>query len=239
MASALFIPGVMMTRKAPSLRDLLERYGQSYSELLAIDLRSGRNEEIVKWFLAAILYSKPIRESSATKTYRCFAARGVTSSDAILRTGWDGLVTLLDAGGYTRYDFSTATKLLAIFGNLKKEYGGDLNRLHEQAKDPEDLENRLKDLGKGIGDTTISIFLRDMRMAWKKANPKPTPLVQTTMERLKIKNLDAYAKQKHLDPVRLDTTLLRLGRDFVKKGKPIRLTAQHSICSLPRTISRR
>jgi hypothetical protein len=218
----------MTTRTALSLRDLLERYGQPYSELLGIDLRSGRNREVVKWFLATILYSKPIRESSATKTYKSFAAKGVTSSDAILRTGWDGLVTLLDAGGYTRYDFSTATKLLAIFGNLKKDYRGDLNKLHELARDASDLENRLKALGKGIGDTTVSIFLRDMRMAWKKANPKPTPLVRTAMKRLKIKNLDAIARRNHLDPVRLDTALLRLGRDF-KKGKPIPVAAQHSI----------
>ena len=212
-----------MNQKAFSLRDLVERYGQPYSELLGIDLRSGRNREVVKWFLAAILYSKPIRESSATKTYRRFAAEGVTSSDAILRTGWDGLVTLLDAGGYTRYDFSTATKLLAIFGNLKKNYRGDLNQLHELARDPADLENRLKALGTGIGDTTVSIFLRDMRMSWKKASPKPTPLVRTAMKKLKIKNLDAYARKNHLDPVRMDTALLRLGRDFIKRGKPIRV----------------
>jgi len=214
-----------MTRTRLSLRELVERYGQPYSELLGIDLRSGRNSEVVKWYLAAILYSKPIRESSATKTYRCFAAAGVTSSDAILRTGRDGLVTLLDAGGYTRYDFSTATKLLAIFGNLKKDCRGDLNQLHELAKDPVDLENRLKALGKGIGETTVSIFLRDMRMAWKKANPKPTPVARIAMRRLKIKNLDAYATKNHLDLVRLDTALLRLGRDFIRKGKPIRVTA--------------
>jgi len=205
-----------------SLRDLVERYGQPYSELLGIDLRSGRNEEIVKWFLAAILYSKPIRETSATKTYRCFAGRGVVSADAILSTGWDGLVSLLDAGGYTRYDFSTATKLLEIFGSLKKNYRGDLNLLNEQARDPADLESRLKALGKGIGDTTISIFLRDMRLTWSKPEPKPTPLVQSAMKKLKIKNLKTFAREKHLDLVRLDTAMLRLGRDFIKKGKPIR-----------------
>jgi hypothetical protein len=214
-----------MTGTTLSLRTLVKQYGQPYSELLGIDLRTGRNREVVKWFLAAILYSKPIREGSATKTFMCFAASRVVSVDAILRTGWDGLVTLLDAGGYTRYDFSTATKLLAIFGNLKKEYRGDLNQVHELARDPADLENRLKALGKGIGDTTVSIFLRDMRVPWKKATPKPTPLVRIAMRRLKIKNLDAYARKNHLDPVRLDTALLRLGRDFIKKGKPIRVTA--------------
>ena len=212
-----------MARGTLSFRDLVERYGQPYSELLGIDLRSGRNEEIVKWFLASILYSKPIRETSATKTYRCFAGRDSISADAILSTGWDGLVSLLDAGGYTRYDFSTATKLLEIFGSLKKNYRGDLNLLNEQAKDPADLERRLKALGKGIGATTISIFLRDMRLTWSKADPKPTPLVQRAMKKLKIKNLKVFARKKHLDLVRLDTAMLRLAKDFIKKGKPIRV----------------
>ena len=223
MAIALSVTSAIMTRTPLSFRELVERHGQPYSELLRIDLRGGRNEEIVKWFLAAILYSKPIRESSATKTYRCFAARGVLSSNTILSAGWDVLVSILDAGGYTRYDFSTATKLLAIFGNLKKDYGGNLNLLHEQAKDPADLENRLKALGKGIGETTVSIFLRDMRLTWIKAEPKPTPLVRKAMKKLKIKNLEAFARKKHLDLVRLDTALLRVGRNVSKKGKPIQV----------------
>jgi hypothetical protein len=30
----------------------------------------------------------------------------------ILKTGWDDLVKILDEGGYTRYDFKTADRLL-------------------------------------------------------------------------------------------------------------------------------
>lgn len=201
----------------------VKQHGKPYSELLEIDLRSRRSEEIVKWFLAAILYSKPIRETAATRTYRCFAERRVVSTDAIIRTGWNGLVAILDAGGYTRYDFSTADKLLEVFGNLKKHYRGDLNQLHQDAKDSRDLEGRLKGLGKGIGDTTVSIFLRDMRLAWSKADPKPTPLVQTGMKKLKIKDMKAVAARKGLDLVRLETALLRLGKDFMKRNRRIRV----------------
>ena len=72
---------------------------------MGIDLRSRRKEEVAKWFLASILYSKPIRESSATNTYEVSAAEGVLSPARIVETGWEGLVSLLDEGGYTRYDF--------------------------------------------------------------------------------------------------------------------------------------
>lgn len=206
------------------LKDFVEQYGQPYSEMLGIDLRSRRPEEALKWFLAAVLYSKPIRESSATKTYRCFERRGVLTAKRIIQTGWDGLVSILDEGGYTRYDFSTADKLLEVFGNLEKLYGGDLNKLHIVSKDPRDLEKRLKALGKGIGDTTVSIFLRDLRSLWERADPTPSPLVRSAMEKLEVKDLKAYALEAGVDVVRLETALLRYAKDFVRKEIELELT---------------
>lgn len=205
------------------LRDFVARYGQPYSSLLGIDLRSRRNEEFVKWCLASILYSKPIRESSATRTYQCFERHSVTTARRILDAGWDRLVRLLDEGGYTRYDFSTADKLLEVFSNLERRYGGDLTRLYEDSRDGSELEANLKGLGKGIGDTTVSIFLRDMRHLWKKAEPKPTPLVMMGLKRLGIRDINQYAKKHRLDVVRLETALLRYSKDFLKKRKPIRI----------------
>ena len=69
------------------------------------------------------------------QTYYEFEKRKVNTPDAIIDTGWDGLVGILDTGGYTRYDFKTATKLLDIMQMLNQVYGGDLNILHEKARD--------------------------------------------------------------------------------------------------------
>jgi len=207
------------------LKDFVVRYGQPYSDMLGISLKSGRNEQIIKWFLAAILYGKPIRESSATRTYQCFEKYGVTSGRRILRAGWDRLVQILDEGGYTRYDFSTADKLLEVFGNLERRYDGNLTRLYEESKDEVELEANLKALGKGIGDTTVSIFLRDMRYIWNRAEPKPTPLVTVATKRLRIRELKQYAKKHGVDIVRLETALLRYSKDFLKKGKIIRISS--------------
>ena len=146
-----------------NLAEFVEKYGEPFSETLGINLASMRNTEIVKWFLASILYSKPIRENLATSTYKVFEVQGVLSADKVLERGWSGLVQLLDEGGYVRYDFSTATKLLSVFGALKKNYDSDIWRIHDVSKDSQDLEKRLKALGKGIGDTTVSVFLRDLR----------------------------------------------------------------------------
>jgi hypothetical protein len=204
-----------------SLREFVARNGKPFSEVLGIDLKTRKNEEIEKWFLASMLYSKPIRESTATLTYQTFEEEGVLSTSKILETGWEGLVSLLDEGGYVRYDFSTAEKLLRVFGSLKKEYGGDLNRLHEMASDSDDLERRIMGLGKGIGPTTVSIFLREMRGVWSKADPEPSPLVKLAMSELGIKDIEKLAARRHLDPVRLETALLRLGKDFIRKKRKI------------------
>lgn len=201
-----------------NLKEFVRHYGEPYSKLLGIDLESSRSSEVFKWFLASILYGKPIRESSATKTYRSFEKRKILTPNKILKTGWDVLVSILDEGGYTRYDFSTATKLLDIARGLMKTYAGDLNRLNDAAVDSRDLEARIMALGKGVGPTTTSIFLRDMRMIWPKADPKPTPLIRQVQESLRVKDLKSYAKRTGLDLVRLETALLRLAKDFLRRG---------------------
>jgi len=207
------------------LKDFATKYGQPYSYMLGINLKLGKNEDVVKWFLAAILYSKPIREESATRTYRCFERHGVITVKRILNAGWDRLVSILDEGGYTRYDFSTATKLLAVFGNLEERYGGDLTKLYRASADEAELETNLKKLGKGIGDTTVSIFLRDMTYMWKKVDPRPTPLVTMALKRLDIKDLKRYAGKHRIDTVRLETALVRYSKDSLKKGKPLKIAA--------------
>jgi len=193
------------------VHELVDRMGEPYSKMLGIDLRRG-DAEYVKWLLASILYAKPIREESAARTFREFKASGLVNAGAIVEAGWDRLVKVLDKGGYTRYDFSTATKLLDVFGSLLKDYGGSLQRLYEASRDSEDLERRLMGLGKGIGPVTVSIFLRDMRSVWPKARPKPTPRVKRSMDMLGIVDLEDYARRQGLDIVRLETALHRYSR---------------------------
>jgi endonuclease III len=166
------------------IRKLLEALGGRFSKALGIDLEGGDSEEVFKWFLAAILYGARISETIATRTYREFEARGVLSPEAILEARWEGLVRVLDDGGYVRYDFKTATKLLEVMTALKKQFNGDLNQLHAQAESPEDLEEKLMALGKGIGPVTVDIFLRELRDVWQKADPLPQNLAVLAAQRL-------------------------------------------------------
>jgi hypothetical protein len=220
--------------KRKLIQALLKELGMKFSTALGIDLKSTRSEEVFKWFLASILFGARISETIAVKTYKELERRKVLSPDSILQTGWDGLVEILDAGGYVRYDFKTATKLLEIMKDLKEKYDGNLNLVHNKSKDARDLEMNLQSLGKGIGEVTTNIFLRELRGVWEKAEPNPSDLVilaaresglisgkVKSEEKIlqELKSLWQKYKVKGKDFVDFEATLLRLGKDYYRKGK--------------------
>jgi len=222
------------------IKALILNMGGKFSTQLGIDLSRGDPDNIFRWFLASKLFAARISTEIAIKTYRTFERNGVTSPEKILETGWDGLVKLLDEGGYVRYDFSTATKLLAITRDLQDRYRGDLNLLHREARDKNDLENRLKELGKGIGEVTVNIFLRELRGVWEKANPPLSELVLLGAERIGLlesrvpcRRGDALSElmeiwhehgcgvdfERKVDFCDFEAALLRTGKDFCKKTR--------------------
>ncbi len=216
------------------IQALFENLGGKFSISLGIDLKGSEPDEVFKWFLASLLFGARISEKIAVNTYQEFEKRKVLSPDAILKTGWDGLVQILDSGGYVRYDFKTATKLLQTMQDLKEKYNGDLNQLHKESKGTGDLEINLQSLGKGIGEVTTNIFLRELRDIWKKAEPYPSDLVIlacrksglipsgiSSKEKIltELKSLWQKNKIKGKDFADFEATLLRLGKDYYHKGK--------------------
>src|SRR3984893_19214127 len=94
-----------------------------YAKDLGIDLASKQETEYFKWFLASLLFGKPIQQEVAKRTYFEFVKEGLVTPVAIRQAGWDKLVEVLERGHYVRYDFSTATKLLDVSKALKEKYG--------------------------------------------------------------------------------------------------------------------
>ncbi len=219
--------------KAEDVRALVESRGQKYSEILGIDISEGKEDEVFKWFLASLLFGAPITESSVVKTYRCFQKHGVLTPKQILKTGWDDLVKILDEGGYTRYDFKTADKLLEVARNLTEKCSGSLCLIHSESSGAHDFENRLKNLGKGVGNVTVSIFLRELRAVWEKAEPNPTALVVLAAQELGIVKNDATAEEAleqlkafwarnkihRKSFVNFETALVRLGKCSRRKKR--------------------
>jgi endonuclease III len=131
-----------------------------YAKELDIDLSSKKESEYFKWFLACLLFGKPIQQGVARRTYLEFLNEGLTTPDAIIDAGWDRLVKVLGKGHYVRFDYSTATKIIDVCKALKEKYGSVSNLLKE-AKTPQELSSRLQEF-KGVGPKTAEIFLRDI-----------------------------------------------------------------------------
>jgi hypothetical protein len=155
-----------------------------------------------------VLFAKRISAETAKETYLCFEQEELTSPDAILEAGWDRLVEVLDSGGYTRYDFSTAANLLGIVKALKEKYGS-LERLHTESSSPKDLESRLQEF-KGVGPVGVNIFLRELRGIREKAKPKPSPMAVVTAQKI---GLDPE------DVERYESQLVRLNLEYCKKRR--------------------
>ena len=131
-----------------------------YAKELGIDLASKQEAEYFKWFLACLLFGKPVQQEVAKRAYFEFVKEGLITPEAIMQAGWDKLVEVLDRGHYVRYDFSTATKLLDVSKTLKEKYG-TLTGLLKQFKTIDELSSRLQEF-KGVGPKTAEIFLRDI-----------------------------------------------------------------------------
>jgi len=230
LQTPIYLKRDKMRRKA--IRVILEKFGRKYSSILGIDLSKGSPEEIFKWFLASIFFGAPLSETIAFKTYYEFEKEGLLSAKKIVKAGWNKLVEVLDRGSFTRLDFKTATKLLEVMGNLLTHYDGNIGLVYKEAINSKDLEKRLKELGKGIGNITVSIFLRDLRGIWAKADSRPTPQVILAGENLGIikerepeevlKELKKFWKKNKIKGktfANFETALLRIGKNYCRKNK--------------------
>lgn len=76
--------------------------------------------------------------------------------------------------------FAPGTPVRSVVVNeqaaLLGRFGGNLNALHDAAHGARDLERQLRGIGKGIGEVTAGIFLRELRGIWPKARPLPSAL---------------------------------------------------------------
>lgn len=216
------------------IQQLLKWRGQTYASELGIELIHQDKAEIFKWFLAAILFGARISENIAKNTFFQFEKNKLTTPQTIVNAGWDRLVEVLDAGGYVRYDFKIADKLLEVMQNLLQNYQGDLNLLHEQSQNPQDLTKRIQALGKGIGPITVQIFLRELRGIWNNARQPLSSFAFLCAQNLALIEQDIadnervmnelqeiwYKSNKNLlEFSRFETALLRVGKEYCRKNR--------------------
>lgn len=133
---------------------------------LGINIDSGKEQELFKWFLASFLFGKRIQQSIAAQTYHVLVDEHHLDTPAkICRHSWQELVDMLGEGHYVRYDESTADRLLKMCAKLKRDYGGKLGRVRKQSANGAEAQRKLQDFT-GVGPKTVEIFMREARRVW-------------------------------------------------------------------------
>ncbi len=197
----------------------LEVYiGGLYREQMGIFLIE--EGDYFKWFLASLFFGARISETCAKRAYAGFVKSNLTSVEKILKADYDFLVKVLDDNSYARYDFKTANKLKETAGNLQNMYGGDILKLFESSTSYENLAGRLKMLAKGIGDTTVNIYLRELRGMMKYADPPISQIAETSADNLRVKGrLETLRVKAPIQLSRVEAILIRLGKYYCKKNR--------------------
>ncbi|WP_226577769.1 hypothetical protein [Acuticoccus sediminis] len=152
-------------------RTLMADEGRTFCEELSIPLARGTPSPLFRWLTACILSASPIRHDQAARAARALADAGLTTARKMADATWETRRKILNENGYARFDERTASILGDAAQLIVDEYGGDLRRLREAAgHDPKDERARLKSV-KGVGDTAVDIFFREVQAIWDELYP--------------------------------------------------------------------
>jgi endonuclease III len=121
--------------------------------------------DLFRWFLLCYLFGKPIRSEAAVATWRLFIDKKLDTPWAIMDASERQLVSVLHAGGYTRYQHVTARGLKVCMERLIREYEGSLLLMLESSMDEDEFAKRLQKLY-GVGPKIAQIFTRETQEAF-------------------------------------------------------------------------
>ena len=198
-------------------RKLVDTLGGRFSTQAGIDVDAGR-DEVERWFLAATLLGTRISAAIAMRTYRVLHDAGVSTIADAGQRSWEDLVALLDAGGYARYDFRTASRLGDLSVVVAQRHPDGVAAMGAKQTDPADLMTTLDELP-GWGPVTVRAFLRELRGVWPAAMPPIDPRAREAAhhlglidqpESLTIEKLGELAGATGIDRRDLEAGLIRL-----------------------------
>lgn len=197
---------------AAVVRELVASDGETFAEQAGIAL-DGSPSSLWQLLVLAQLLGARIASSSALATARELWRAGWTTPDAMARAGSRQVVAALGRGGYRRYDESTTVRLHANAAMVQERWGGDLNRLLDEADGSPRQAARLLQAFDGIGPVGASIFLREVQAARPELGPYADPLVLTGAARVGLPDdADELGRLVGGDMARLCAALVRLAR---------------------------
>lgn len=205
------------TKKA-IVATLLDRYGRTYAQEAGIDVGKNTPSPLFRALCLALLQSARISSDIAMDAAKGLVRRGWTTPERLLHATWEQRVEVLNEAGYTRYQERTSTMLGDTAQMVLDRWSGDLRNLRDEAERDPSAERRLLKRLKGIGDTGVDIFFRDVQVAWDELRPFADKRALAAARRL---GLGGSAKElaRHVD----DRTFPRLAAALVR----VELAGEH------------
>ncbi len=168
---------------------------------------------LFRWLCASILLSARISADLAMQAARALADQGWTTAEKMAAATWEQRTRALNEAGYARYDESTSRMLGDTAEMLLERSRGDLRHLRQTAEGNPDRERTLLKQCKGLGDVGVSIFFREVQVAWDELYPFADKRAVDAAQRLGLaSDPQALARQvpRHEFP-RLVAALVRAG----------------------------
>jgi endonuclease III len=133
---------------------------------LGIDLGKPTDAVVFRWLIACSLFGARISQEIAARAFGELDRALLLTPSKLANADWQVLVDQLGAGGYRRYDESTARELIEMGRLAVDKYGGKITRIRNGVASKKELTERVQEF-KGVGPTAAKIFLREMAPAWK------------------------------------------------------------------------
>lgn len=202
------------------VRVLVKNHGRLFSQEIGISLQTETPSSLFQWLTASILFSARIGSDIALEAAKSLNSRGWKTAQRLAQSTWNQRVQALHEAGYTRYQEKTATMLGDTATMLIEQYKGDLRKLRKAARRQPDEERRLLKQCKGLGNTGVDIFFREMQVSWKELAPFADKRALSTASTLKLgrqaKDLAKLTTNKNFP--RLIAALVRVKNDKLEKA---------------------
>jgi hypothetical protein len=208
----------LLTGPARLARTVVGVLGARFSAELDIDVDAG-DAEVERWFLAATLFGTRISAAVAERAFAVLNQAGLIRIGQARHVPSEDLIELLDAGGYARYDFRTASRLQALSEIIDERYDGQAAEIGRRHPAYPALRTALIALP-GWGPVTVQLFLRELRGVWPGAQPPLDPraafgachlgLLSTEQAPAALPQIARLAEAAGLDVRDLESGLVRL-----------------------------
>ena len=153
-----------------TVAELLERYGQTFSQEAGIQL-ADKPAPLYQLHVLCTLLSARISAGIAVAAARELFTTGYRTPAAMRDASWQDRVDALGRGHYKRYDERTATMLGDAAAQVATEWHGDLRRLRDAADGDAGQIGEMLTGFPGIGPAGASIFLREVQETWHSVAP--------------------------------------------------------------------